>query len=218
MKTHAYKLCRIFGMLCVGLVTLSACSENYLYTPTFQETRKIQVLKKRFEYTNTTASLDDGEVLHMARHYEGHGEGPIEILVTYNSKVSGNSAIRATDEAARIAEVFRRNGVTNLKANVLPVKEDSSKTVISYIGYIAQKPEGCVNLLDRKDFDAQAMPKYKYGCTVMDLVARQIARPDDLLGKDRAAPNQASRDAIAVEQYRTFTPVEIEGIDTGELQ
>lgn len=218
MDAHVNKLGRVLGLLCVSLVSFAACSDNYLYTPTFQETRKMQVLKKRFEYTNTTASLDDAEVLHMARHYEGHGEGPIEILVTYNSKVSGNSAIRATDEAARVADVFRRNGVTNLQANVLPVKEEHSKTIVSYIGYVAQKPEGCVNLLDRKDHDAETMPKYRYGCTVMDLVAKQMVRPDDLLGKDRTAPNQAARDAIAVEQYRSFTPVEIEGVSTGDIE
>lgn len=218
MRFKIGHISRTLTVLFVSTVALSGCGENYLYKPTFQETKKIQVLKKKFEYTRPTVAMDAGELRHISNHYDGHGEGLVEIIVTYNSKVQGNSAMRATDEAARIADTFRSNGVTNIQANILPVMEDQSKTVISYVGYVAQKPEGCKNLLDEEDTDSEILPDYKYGCTMMDLMARQVVRPSDLLGKDKTSPNSASRDAIVVDGYRSYENVEISGGSTSELQ
>ena len=55
-------------------------------------------------------------------------------------------------------------------------------------------------------------------CTMMDLIARQVVRPSDLLGKDKTSPNSASRDAIVVDGYRSYENVEINGSSTSELQ
>ena len=217
-RLHTKRL--LSAVFAAGLLfSVSGCSDNHLYTPTFQVTNKMQVKKQKFETITPTKEVSDSELSNVSYHYEKHGEGRVNILVTYNPEVAGNSALRATDEAARISDSLRMQGVTNLQAEILPVQDHESQTVISYIGYTAEKPEGCdINAMEQRDVHANEMQRnYEYGCTMMDYMTRQIARPRDLLGSDKISPATGNRESISVRQYESNELEAIQGITTDSL-
>ena len=158
--------------------------------PTKLSTQRVEVLEGVEHLSFETRKLDTKTVEVLAYDYEAKGHGQVDITVTYDPKSKSNSAMNATNEAARIAETFLQNGVSSVEVNVLPVANswNNSKTFLSYKSLTAQAPTNCGHMPGFKNIDevgdVEAHMKYGYGCTIEAMLADQVAHPEDLLGRD----------------------------------
>lgn len=170
------------GMMAVAAGSLAACSMS---APTFMSRKKIEVVEDVRHLNMETARLDKAALSDIAGEYLDHGDGPVHVTVTYDPAVRGNTAMMATDNAARISSSLRRLNVGDVEAEILPVHgQAASTTLISYTNYTARAPGGCANFDTLDDNDPGNYRDYELGCSTETYIARQVARPQDLLGRE----------------------------------
>lgn len=187
---------------CAALA-LSACdmqSESRIsYSP-------IQVVRGQYNETVLASGVDRGTAQAVADHYERHGNGPVDITITYGS---GKKESSAMSEARRIAELLRSEGVNDIEMDVLPLADPDAPTqaMISYNQVTAHPPVDCgVHPADsRKDLAGSndgRFETYRFGCGIDTYMAQQVARPRDLLGSTRDDPASADRYGSILKDYR----------------
>jgi pilus biogenesis lipoprotein CpaD len=193
----------LLGCAVVLATGLGACS---MQTDTdMPQYKKVRLERGPAEQAMPVAALDAAALEAFAKEYNSLGDGPVELTVTYDPRSRTNTAMNATEHAARIARELRYHGVTDVRTSILPVNAqgDGAEALMRYEAVTAHAPEGCDYMggLDGKD----TMPQddYVYGCTTQMLLARQVARPKDLAGRDDLAPRDARRAVGSVETYRS---------------
>lgn len=190
-------------------VFMGGCS---LSTPDHFSTGRLGVEERELSETVLVSQFDEKRVAEMAAHFAKSGEGPVELTVTYDPRSSKATAMHAHEEAKRIAYLLKKNGVEDVRADILPVMDsgDEMKAMFSYSYYLALPPEGCETMpgVDGRAIDAQE--DYKLGCTVDTLLVRQIARPRDLKGRsvEKDSVTDGRRAANIVDRYRSGVPNE----------
>ena len=197
-----------FRLLLVALMApfLMAC-DSIIHEETKLSQNRIQVQKERVVEEIPVRLLDNNVVAGMATHYERHGDGPLELTVTYDPKSRSNGAMKANNEAARIVKALRRNGVRNVQPGILPVNNPGAESValITYTSYNALPPKGCdKKMAGFEDGWIEAEEDYRLGCTIDTVFARQIARPKDLKGQgqnDRTTDGRSATNIVDV--YRS---------------
>lgn len=202
------------ALACTVLVALSACAMD---VDTYMSPERVEVHHQGYEQRMATASLGTSSLRTIADHYESHGEGPVDIAVTYDPDSSSNTAAKATDETLRIASALRRYGVPDVRSRLVPVSGQgrTSETIMNFDIVEARAPAGCATMggLDGKPTAAHL--DYKYGCTIESQLARQIASPKDLLGREGLDTADGRRQSNIVERYKTGAAnPELEGVST----
>lgn len=189
------------GLLPVLLSLTAGCT---LDSPTYYAQKKVEIVAQEQHYEMDAKKLDRQAARRIAADYARYGDGSVKITVTYDPKDSGNTAMMATDSAARIASLLRAEGVNAVESEILPVSGAGASTVLlSYDGYVARAPEGCDDFATIDDTAHENYRDYELGCSTETYIARQIARPKDLLGRDAITEEtDARKRANAVEGYK----------------
>lgn len=194
-----------FFLLCMtSCLVLSGC----MYEPSNFTPNKVQVEKTDFSDAISVNQINEESVRSAAEHYMRHGDGPFDLTVTYDPKVQ-NGAMKASDEAARLAGLLRKNGVEDITASILPVKDTGvdMKAMFGYTAYNALAPKDCEVMPGVSGRIIEIEEGYKLGCSVETLYAKQIARPKDLKGQTASeALNDGRRASNIVDLYRTGIP------------
>lgn len=181
---------------------LGACSRTY--EPGTVTPKRVQVEQDTRFVQYTLGELDEGAIDTLALDYGRQGSSVMDMTVTYDPKSGTNTAMKATQEAARLSKALGGKGVA-VKSNIMPVSESGEIGVLlSYGGYNALAPD-CELMSGIEDRDHKTDLDYKMGCSVETMIARQIARPNDLLGR---APSSVYKDARGISN-------QIEGVRTG---
>lgn len=196
---------------------LSACS---LYEEGHLTESRVQVVEERFAEEVPLSAVTPDYVAGLARHYEKHGDGPVDLSVTYDPKSQVNTAMMAGQSAERLAKALRAEGIRNVNADALPVlaNGDESVLLVSYMSYHAEPPKGCSTLSGYEDTDISHDKDYRLGCTIETMLSKQVSRPKDLLGQGRVDPTSDGRRAGNIgEVYRSGVPNEpLEGETASE--
>ncbi|MGZ9097374.1 MAG: CpaD family pilus assembly lipoprotein [Micavibrio sp.] len=194
------------GVLAVSL--LSACDTIVENNPTQITTTKAETYNDHYALEADTAAIGAGHITEISRHYWAHGETPVQVMVTYDPHSKANTAMRATQEMARITTALRTKSVKNIEADILPVQDSGeiSKTLISYDTVHARPPSECGAEMDMDFADHKRGEDYKLGCTIETQISRQIARPKDLNGQDTMDNPDGRKTANALEPYLTGAP------------
>ncbi len=189
-------------ILCSALL-LTSC----LYRETSMTPNRIQLVEKADEQDYLTSEMTDARVADIADHHEHHGNGPLEITVTYDPLSSVNTARRASDQAALLFRTFSENR-TAANVNVLPVngQGDVSHTYVYYKSIDALPPPGCTELFDGTRNTGATSDDYGFGCTIETAVSRQVSRPADLAGRKDDSAGDAQRQDAIVDTYRSGKP------------
>lgn len=191
---------KIFALLPLVLV-LSACE---MYAESAISERRVQVREEKLTDHVATSRATDGYVAGVAHQYSQSGSGPMDLTITYDPQSKSNTAMHANDEAVRLSQAFRKQGVKDVVTSILPVREQGSEStlIVSYTSYQAAPPANCGVMTG---FDGPVLehdPSYKLGCTVDTVFARQIANPSDLLGDAEAPAYSDGRPGINVIEYQ----------------
>lgn len=197
----------ICGLSCLVL-PLAGCN---LYEEGHITTKRVQVQEKNFSDDVLISDVNDVYIDALASHFYKYGGGAMDVTVTYDPYSRSNTAMMAGDKAADVVAALRAAGVNNLKGGVLPVKDqgDSSHLLVSYLAYTAHAPEGCGDLpgVGSSTRNLEDNPDYELGCSTQTLMAKQIARPKDLLGQGNTDHLTDARGASnVVDTYRAGTP------------
>ena len=186
-------------------LSLTGCMD--LYEPPTVNDNRIQVKEEAFLQDVSINDVNDEFIAALARHYSKHGGSAMDLIVTYDPRSYRNTAMNATNRAANIASSMRDYGISNVKAGVMPVKSqgDEARLLVSYDAYTAHAPEGCdYEMPGMNDAPVEDDKKYKMGCGIDTLLARQIAKPGHLLGRGSQDGTTDGRSSTnIVDLYRT---------------
>ncbi|GJL85052.1 MAG: hypothetical protein DHS20C02_08270 [Micavibrio sp.] len=187
---------RFFTVIAIlaASASLSACN---LYEEGHITENRVQVIEERFVEEVSLEEATPGYISGLARHYEKHGDGTVDLSVTYDPHSRSNTAMNASQSAAGLVKNLRKEGVRNVNADILPLQGygDESMVVVSYMSYRAEAPKDCGRLSGFEDTDISHDKDYRMGCTVETMFAKQISRPKDLLGVGRVDPTTDGRRA-----------------------
>ncbi|MCB9989622.1 MAG: hypothetical protein H6868_09890 [Rhodospirillales bacterium] len=185
---------KILGLAVIGFMALPGLSACSLDTETAINQKHIELHNDIYNETFPTGSLTPDMLLAMSDDYERYGEGPLEIVITYDPKSKKNTAMKAADAVAKLASDMQKAGIRNVNTDLMPVEGsgEESQTMIGYLTVTAQEPEGCQFMGGVDGETTKINADYEYGCTTEMLLARQIYRPKDLRGND-ARPDAYAR-------------------------
>lgn len=177
---------RSFAIL-LSLGLLGGCSMN---SPTWVNQSRVEVHQDQFTDTFETAKLDEGLIRAIATYYYRYGNGPLNLMVSFDSKSKSNTAARAEAEAQRIAGELRRNGAKDISVQTVALSGtgDKSLTTVTFPAVVAKAPRKCgmipgYNTPTTVPETAEGPAPYELGCTIEALMAQQVSRPADLLGR-----------------------------------
>lgn len=173
----------------VALLLLGACDTIVYNNPTAMVSPNgVETYKDEMALEVETATLDAGKLEQISRHYWAHGDTPLMMTVTYDPHSKTNTAMKATQEAARLKDLLAKHGAQNVQADIMPVQDsgDVSKTLMTYDTVYARAPSECGEVkVDRNFTDWEKFGEdYQLGCASESYFAKQIARPKDLHGND----------------------------------
>ncbi len=186
MKISVY-MASILVLSTVAMGGLTGCSVE---SKAWVNENRMEIQEDQFTDTFETQKLDDATLRAIAVYHSRYGNGPLMASVSYDPKSSRNTLAKAKSEAARIVSELHRNGVEDVRISTaaVPGIGDVSNTVMSFEALTAQAPTGCGMMpgyYKPEDIQSEANgdPQYRYGCTIETLIARQVTRPSDMLGK-----------------------------------
>lgn len=201
-----------------GMFLLAGCDLDH---KTYLSPNRVQVEKSRYDAEVPIGSVDEAFYQALAQQYRSSGGGGLYLSFVYNPSAGGTSALEASEMAGNAARTLRSYGISDVKTDILPVMDSahSGKVLISYTRYAALAPKDCKPMPGIENNQIELSWDYKYGCSIEQQIAEQIARPRDLLGQG-GLPETSSgrRAAIMSAPHEAGVPNEpLEGMSiTGE--
>ncbi len=187
---------------CVALLSIGLGGCMDLYEPPTINDKPIQVKEEAFLQDVPVDDVDDGYIRTLAHHYNRYGASTMDLLVTYDPHSRDNTAMNATDKVGDIAEALRRvYDVTNVKAGIMPIasQNEAPRLLVSYDFLSAHAPRGCDGMMPGLEGrPSENDSRYKLGCSIATLKARQVSRPADLLGRDAVYQTTEGRSAANI--------------------
>jgi pilus assembly protein CpaD len=205
MKTKLLDVVFVFMGIAV-LIGLCACD---MHEPPYTSPNRMQVVEGDFFEKVPVSQASDAYLESIAVDYDRHGQGPVDVTVTYDPSSKTNTAMRAGNAASRIGNALHRNGVGNVNVSTMPVHAQGtvSDVLIAYNSYTAKGPKDCSDMAGINSRSIEASPDYKLGCSVDNAMVKQIARPKDLAGRTQEDQDtDGRRSTNIVEGYRTGAP------------
>ncbi|MBL4589996.1 MAG: hypothetical protein JKY11_07965 [Alphaproteobacteria bacterium] len=200
---------KITKTLVMATMVLS-CAACAFDVPSQLESSRIEIVEGLSSQSYDTKSLDQNTIKKIAQDYSSSGHGVLELTVTYDPKSKSNTAMKATLEAGRIAQLMTDQGVSAVSTKVLPIADSwkISHALVSYTTLSAEAPSVCDRLPGFESHadvgDVSLHKEYGYGCTIEAMIAEQIAHPEDLLGQSDKTRTESGRRAENVVEGRGY--------------
>lgn len=197
-----------------ALAVLPACDMNQ---ETWISPNRAQVERERYDTALPSAGVSQDFYKELARQYKAEGGGQMYLTFTYNP--SGTAAEKqALAKAADAQKAMRLQGVSDIRTDVLAVNDPSQagNILISYDKYVTRAPKDCTKMPGLEDNQIETGWDYKFGCSLEERFAAQLARPSDLLGNaaapDTSSGRRAATMALPHEAGAANEPLEIDTI------
>ena len=197
---------RKFGLVSLaasGLILgLNACDLNQ--TP-YTTPNKIQIEEGKFYKEVSLASVDDSMISRVANKYNYDGAGTLELTITYPPTTSRASAQKQADE---VVVALRRAGTRNVSLSIIPVADPrGALAIFSFTTYSAIAPDDCTRMPGSNGDETKLDRDYKIGCENKTMMARQVAKPRDLEGREvDMGDADGQRLGVVVNGYRDGKP------------
>lgn len=198
MKTQGLYL----SVLSVAL--LAACAPQS--TPSMMNTNKVQLQHQVAVQQVPLADINDVTLTLIADDYRRYGHGPLDLTMVFDPKSSGFTAMQARNRVREIETNLKERGIRTINVRTAAVDQGKPSLMVSYESYQAQAPENCHTMPGVDGYQTtRHIGDYRFGCTTESLLARQIARPADLMGRGAdGMPSDGRRAANIVEEWRNY--------------
>ena len=132
----------------------------------------------------------------------------MDVTVSYSPASPVNTQTKAMAAAAHFAALLQRAGVSTVNAMAVPATgpEEVSQTTIHYKTLAARAADGCKIMGGLDGTPTTTNLDYPMGCAIQAQVARQVANPQDLAGRDGLDEGSGRRQANIVEVYQKGAP------------
>jgi pilus biogenesis lipoprotein CpaD len=198
---QSYKLILLVGTLGFAL-TVSACDVT---TPSDVNTSKLKVKDQVITETLSADHVDLKHVAAIAQKVTRNGNGEVDLTIPYLQ----GGMVRAEDLGTAYKDAFARQHVSHVSVALVAMtgSQDADSIVASYQVLTAQQAEGCGRIPgyqgpeDMDNYDG-----YQYGCETQANLAKEIADPTDLLGKENPTEANSRRNGAIIEPYMLGTP------------
>lgn len=192
-------------MVMVGCAVLGACKQR---TPSMMNTERVELSTQTGIDQVPVAQANDGYLSALAGQYGRYGEGPINLIVSYDPASKSYNSTKAINDLAMLSGKLARKGLNNVVTSTQPMTGQSQPMLmVSYDMVTAQGPSNCGNMQGL--YDNTTTPDingYRFGCGVEQMVARQISRPADLRGRGTVDTGDGRRATNVTESYRGQPP------------
>ena len=198
---------KTLGLL-AAVSLLSACSTD---SPTWVNQHRVEVHNDQFTDTFETEKLNASAIRAIAVYHYRYGNGPLLLTVGYDKKSRTNTANRAVTAGARIKSELERNGVQDVVVQTVDMPDSGSTSIstVTFSALVAKAPAKCGTI---PGYDsptgvpetADGIAPYELGCTVESLMAKQVSRPGDLLGRQGFETNSDGRRQETVTSERGY--------------
>lgn len=190
-----------------ALILLCACEDHPygidMNKDTYINPNKIRVTQDVISQEFLLEDMTPEKARSLAASHKANGGGRVDILVTYPAY--GTAKAQAQKAAANVVQAFYTAGLRDVGLEILPIADSApARLQISFATYGALAPEGCDPMPGVDGRGAQLDRDYPMGCAVDTAIAKQIARPSDLLGEDVALPPRDGQPSgEVIQKYRT---------------
>ena len=194
---------RLF-LIGVSIGLLAACAPQN--TPSMMNTQRVELLHQTAIEQIPAGKIDDAALAMLADDYRRYGNGPVDLAMVYDPSSKTYTAAAARNQLRRIEQDLTTRGVRQIRTRTVAVDKGEPALMISYESYQAQAPSGCHTMpgID-DDRTTRDIAQYRFGCSTEQMLARQIARPADLMGRGGDnAPSDGRRAANVIEEYRNY--------------
>jgi len=89
----------------LGFIAVCLLLTGCLQEPTKLSQNKVQVQQEKFTDNVAVASLNEAAIKGLAEHYRKHGDGPVDLTVTYDPKVKTAGAMYQQKRAVMHVQV-----------------------------------------------------------------------------------------------------------------
>lgn len=181
----------------IALLALGGCN---LTPETWVNSDRVEVHDDQFTDTFELASLTDQKLRAIANVYERYGDGSMRVGVVSSNRTA----------VSRIEKSLKQFGVRDLKIDrTNPERGAKDMVVVSFPALVAMKPESCgmmpgANGITTLPDSGQGEAPYGFGCTIETMLARQVYKPKDLLGRDGFDTNADGARAEGVNARRGY--------------
>ena len=178
----------LFATLCAAAL-LGACGNRdvpYMLESSRMNEAPITLEHERVVIKKPVSTLQDSDIEQAASQYTRKGEGPLYIVVSESAQGGKTNAPASAITPSALAAKFASLGVpaTAIIASSVPQEQGPAVVLIAFDALGAKAPEDCQRMpgMDSPNTATRETFDYKLGCGVKDMVARQVAKPSDLMG------------------------------------
>lgn len=195
-----------------ALTMLSGCTSLVESDPWIMNQGRAQIQEDQFTDTFETRKLNAVTFHAIGDYYDRFGNGPMNVVVSYDPQSKINTKSDAQMALMDIQNGLAKKGVQDINVALSEMRGsgDVSTTLVSFQALTASAPKGCGMMPGYEDpsadipNDTNVDPTYRYGCTVETLLAKQIAKPSDLMGKQGFETDSDGRRAERVISGRGY--------------
>ena len=193
-----------------ALTVLSGCS---VQSETWVNSNRVAIQADQFTDTFETAKLNESMFHAIGDYYDRFGNGAMNVVVSYDPQSIINTESKANAALSGIRNQLARNGIKDVQGTLSAMRGsgDVSTTLVSFPAVTASAPNGCGMMPGYADPSEDIPndtniknPPYRYGCSIETLLAKQVARPSDLMGKQGFETNGDGRRAERVLSGRGY--------------
>ena len=187
--------------LCGIVLMATACVENKsykqdMYEDTALTQRDIEIQTSRFVEKKPANDVNFEYLNFVAADYKRHGSSPVYIVLPYDPDAK-NGKLTAFNKSNVIKGQMAKLGVQDAVIKTLPISGSADEVVIGYDQITAQGPQNCGKMPGYQS-PAGAPGQYGLGCTVKDMMAKQVAYTEDLKGQTEMSVFESGRAAAPV--------------------
>ncbi len=183
---------------------LAACAPQY--TPSMMNTHKVEIVRQTAIEQIPLNEIDDVTLTLLADDYRRYGNGPVDLAMVYDPTSKTYTAMKARNQLREIETGLKQRGIHAIQTRTVSVEKGQPALMISYESLQAQAPTDCHSMPGLEDYRTERdIAEYRFGCSTETMLARQIARPADLMGRGADnTPSDGRRATNVIEEYRNY--------------
>jgi type IV pilus biogenesis protein CpaD/CtpE len=166
---------------------LTACGTGGSLKPSMYENsthtqRSIEINEERFVQAYMADKFTENDLEMITDLYSHDAASPLYIALSYDA--NNRLAKQRTESRVNIVRNdLEKMKIKNATVKAVPTTDTTERIVVGYDRLIARGPQNCGTMPGMDQSQTGSYGDYGMGCTVMDMMAKQIAYPADLLGQ-----------------------------------
>lgn len=145
--------------------------------------RPIELAVDRHVETLSARDVTYNKLMAVSDDYTTHGNSPMYVVFGYDPDKKGARSA-AYNRSNIVRGQLSKLDIRDAVVQITPVNNSDGSAVIAYDRITAQGPSGCGTMPGTEDVQTGAYTPYGLGCTVKNMMAKQVANPKDLQGVD----------------------------------